>query len=205
MSENPDRTPGVSDKDAFKEYEQDLRKAERKVAGEIDPGARAVVVAIAVLLAMVSLVLPHTGSVTGLEVLSFAPEAAAERVTIVSKIFVYLVAIFGIVVSMLALLTRRWILAWIALCGCAIACVAGMLAWWSRNTPGVGGVQPPSGVGIGLVLGWISVFVLAFHWSRVVWARSSYHLAMEAERRRQAAEQEAYASALYHKDPEQPK
>ena len=204
MSENPDRTPGASDKDAFKEYEQDLRKAERKVAGEIDPGARAVVVAIAVLLAMVSLVLPHTGSVTGLEVLSFAPEAAAERVTIVSKIFVYLVAIFGIVVSMLALLTRRWILAWIALCGCAIACVAGMLAWWSRNTPGVGGVQPPSGVGIGLVLGWISVFVLTFHWSRVVWARSSYHLAMEAERRRQAAEQEAYASALYHKDPEQP-
>ncbi|AZZ82009.1 MULTISPECIES: Rv2732c family membrane protein [Gordonia] len=205
MSENPDRTPGASDRDALKEYEQDLRKAERKVAGEIDPGARAVVVAIAVLLAMVSLVLPHTGSVTGLEVLSFAPEAAAERVTIVSKIFVYLVAIFGIVVSMLALLTRRWILAWIALCGCAIACVAGMLAWWSRNTPGVGGVEPPSGVGIGLVLGWISVFVLTFHWSRVVWARSSYQLAMEAERRRQAAEQEAYASALYHKDPEQPK
>ncbi|ASR03646.1 hypothetical protein RVF83_19985 [Gordonia rubripertincta] len=204
MSENPDRTPGASEKDAFKEYEQDLRKAERKVAGEIDPGARAVVVAIAVLLAMVSLVLPHTGSVTGLEVLSFAPEAAAERVTIVSKIFVYLVAIFGIVISMLALLTRRWILAWIALCGCAIACVAGMLAWWSRNTPGVGGVEPPSGVGIGLVLGWVSVFVLTFHWSRVVWARSSYHLAMEAERRRQAAEQEAYASALYHKDPEQP-
>ena len=59
-------------------------------------------------------------------------------------------------------------------------------------------------VGIGLVLGWVSVFVLTFHWSRVVWARSSYHLAMEAERRRQAAEQEAYASALYHKDPEQP-
>lgn len=202
MSENPDRTPGASDRDAFKEYEQDLRKAERKVAGEIDPGARAVVVAVAVLLAMVSLVLPHTGSVTGLEVLSFAPEAAAERVTIVSKIFVYLVAIFGIVFSMLALLTRRWILAWIALCGCAIACVAGMLAWWSRNTPGVGGLEPPSGVGIGLILGWIAVFVLTFHWSRVVWARSSYQLAMEAERRRQVAEQEAYASALYRKHPD---
>ncbi|MDS1112862.1 hypothetical protein RD149_03690 [Gordonia westfalica] len=202
MSENPDRTPGASDRDAFKEYEQDLRKAERKVAGEIDPGARAVVVAVAVLLAMVSLVLPHTGSVTGLEVLSLAPEAAAERVTIVSKIFVYLVAIFGIVFSMLALLTRRWILAWIALCGCAIACVAGMLAWWSRNTPGVGGLEPPSGVGIGLILGWIAVFVLTFHWSRVVWARSSYQLAMEAERRRQVAEQEAYASALYRKHPD---
>ncbi|MGW6034047.1 Rv2732c family membrane protein [Gordonia terrae] len=194
----------VTEKSTFEQYERDLRKAERRVAGEIDPGARAVVVAVAVVLAMVSMVLPHTGSVTGLEVLTFTPEAAAERVTIVSRIFVYLVTIFGIVVSMLALLTRRWFLAWIALCGCAIACVAGMLAWWSRNTPGVGGVEPPSGVGVGLVLGWIAVFVLTFHWSRVVWARSSYQLSLEDERRRQAAEQEAYASALYHKKPQEP-
>nr|WP_244176372.1 hypothetical protein [Gordonia lacunae] len=204
---DPDTTAfekSVAEKSTFEQYERDLRKAERRVAGEIDPGARAVVVAVAVVLAMVSMVLPHTGSVTGLEVLTFTPEAAAERVTIVSRIFVYLVTIFGIVVSMLALLTRRWFLAWIALCGCAIACVAGMLAWWSRNTPGVGGVEPPSGVGVGLVLGWIAVFVLTFHWSRVVWARSSYQLALEDERRRQAAEQEAYASALYHKKPQQP-
>ncbi|MBD0861361.1 hypothetical protein IA539_09055 [Gordonia sp. zg691] len=206
MSEtpNPQRGAPTTDRDAFGEYERDLRKAERRVAGEIDPGARAVVVAVAVLLAMVSMVLPHTGSATGLEVLTFAPDAAAERVTIVSKIFVYLLTIFGIVVSMLALLTRRWLLAWIALCGCAIACVAGMLAWWSRNTPGVGGVEPPSGVGIGLILAWISVFVLTFHWSRVVWSRSTYHLAIEAERRRQAAEQDAYTSALYRKNPDQP-
>ncbi|MEO9328679.1 Rv2732c family membrane protein [Gordonia aurantiaca] len=203
MSENPDpTTPGAADVDAFQAYERDLRKAERKVAGEIDPGARALVVAVAVLVAMVSLVLPHTGSATGLDVLAYTTEAQAERVTIVSRIFVYLVTFFGIVASMLALLTRRWVLAWVALCGCAIACVAGMLAWWSRNTPGVGGVEPPSGVGVGLVLGWIAVFVLTFHWSRVVWARSSYQLAMEAERRRQAAEQEAYATALYKKNPD---
>ena len=151
---------------------------------------------------MVSLVLPHTGSVSGLDVLAYTESAEAERVTIVSRIFVWLVALFGIVASMLALVTRRWVLAWVALCGCAIACVAGMLAWWSRNTPGIGGVEPPSGVGIGLILGWVAVFVLTFHWSRVVWARSSYQLAMEAERRRQAAEQEAYATALYKKNPD---
>ncbi|WP_168699268.1 Rv2732c family membrane protein [Gordonia paraffinivorans] len=202
MSETPDRNPGDLSDEAFKAYERDLRKAERKVAGEIDPGARALVVAVAVLVAMVSLVLPHTGSVSGLDVLAYTESAEAERVTIVSRIFVWLVALFGIVASMLALVTRRWVLAWVALCGCAIACVAGMLAWWSRNTPGIGGVEPPSGVGIGLILGWVAVFVLTFHWSRVVWARSSYQLAMEAERRRQAAEQEAYATALYKKNPD---
>ncbi|GAC82951.1 hypothetical protein GP2_006_01070 [Gordonia paraffinivorans NBRC 108238] len=202
MSETPDRNPGDLSDEAFKAYERDLRKAERKVAGEIDPGARALVVAVAVLVAMVSLVLPHTGSVSGLDVLAYTESAEAERVTIVSRIFVWLVALFGIVASMLALVTRRWVLAWVALCGCAIACVAGMLAWWSRNTPGIGGVEPPSGVGIGLILGWVAVFVLTFHWSRVVWARSSYQLAIEAERRRQAAEQEAYATALYKKNPD---
>jgi hypothetical protein len=188
-----------SDAGRFAEYEGDLRKAERKVAGEIDPGMRAVVVAVAVLVAMLSLVLPHTGTATGIEVLTFAPDSVAERVTITSKVFVYLVAIFGIGASVLALLTRRWILAWIALCGNAIACVAGMLAWWSRNTPGVGGVQPPSGVGIGLIVGWLAVLVLTFHWARVVWARSTYQLALEEERRKEAAAREDLARSLQHK------
>ncbi|MDL9947690.1 hypothetical protein QSJ19_19310 [Gordonia sp. ABSL11-1] len=188
-----------SDVGRFAEYEGDLRKAERKVAGEIDPGMRAVVVAVAVLVAMLSLVLPHTGTATGIEVLTFAPDSVAERVTITSKVFVYLVAIFGIGASVLALLTRRWILAWIALCGNAIACVAGMLAWWSRNTPGVGGVQPPSGVGIGLIVGWLAVLVLTFHWARVVWARSTYQLALEEERRKEAAAREDLARSLQHK------
>ncbi|MFT4044244.1 MAG: hypothetical protein QM673_13895 [Gordonia sp. (in: high G+C Gram-positive bacteria)] len=183
----------------FSQYADDLRKAERKVAGEIDPGARAVVVAIGVVVAMVSLVLAHTGSASGLDVLTFAPAATVERVAITSKVFVYLLVIFGIGASMLALLTRRWIIAWIALCGCAVGCVAGMLAWWTRNTPGVGGVEPPSGVGIGLILGWLALLVLTFHWARVVWARSAYHLALEEERRREAAERDAAARDLQRK------
>ncbi|MFW0784781.1 hypothetical protein AAFP35_09680 [Gordonia sp. CPCC 206044] len=186
----------------FAEYEGDLRKAERKVAGEIDPGARAVVVAVAVLVAILSLILPHTGTASGIDVLTFSPDAVAERVTITSKVFVYLLVIFGIGASVLALLTRRWIVAWIALCGSAVSCVAGMLAWWSRNTPGVGGVEPPSGVGIGLILGWLAALVLTFHWARVVWARSTYHLALEEERRKEAAAREDVLRSLQHK-PEQ--
>lgn len=192
--------PQESNVDAdFAQYAGDLRKAEKKVAGEIDPGARALVVAVAVLVAMLSLILPHTGSASGIEVLTNAPDAKAELVTITSKVFVYLLTIFGIGASMLALLTRRWFIAWVALCGNAIACVAGMLAWWSRNTPGVGNVQPPSGVGIGLILGWLAVLVLTFHWARVVWARSTYHLALEEERRKEAAARDAHALSLQRK------
>lgn len=185
------------------EYEGDLRKAERKVAGEIDPGMRALVVAGAVLLAMLSLALPHTGSVSGIDVLTSAPDVDAARITVTSKVFIYLLLIFDIGFSVLALLTRRWTIAWIALCGSAVSVVAGVLAWWSRNTPGVGGVQAPSGVGIGLILGLIAAVILTFHWARVVWARSTYHLAVEEERRKEAAAREDVARSLQRK-PENP-
>lgn len=199
MTEGTNRSSAADGADGFSQFEGDLRRAERKVAGEIDPGARAVVVAAAVLVAILSMVLPHTGSANGIDVLTFAADATTERVTITSRVFVFLVVIFGIGFSMLALVTRRWFLAWIALCGSAVGCVAGMLAWWSRNTPGVDGIAPPHGVGVGLGLGWLAMFVITFHWARVVWARTNYQLALEERRREDAAAAEDRARALQRK------
>jgi len=189
----------ASERETLREYEKDLRKAEKKVAGEIDPGARAMVVAVCVLLAMVSLVMPHAGVASGLDALTGTAKASQARISLPSEIFVYLVVIFGIGFSALALLTRRWVVAWIALCGCAVASVAGMLAIWTRNTIGVGGIEPPGGAGAGLILGWLVMIVLTFHWARVVWARSSYQLALEEERRSRAAAAEAFGVSLQRK------
>ena len=94
-------------------------------------------------------------------------------------------------VPLLALLTRRWTLAWIALAGTTVACPAGMLAVWSRQT-----ATGHPGPGIGLIIGWLAVIVLTFHWARVVWARSTYHLALEEERRRESAAREDAARRL---------
>nr|WP_186349787.1 hypothetical protein [Gordonia spumicola] len=197
MSAN--NSDGPDDKATFGEYEDDLRKAEQKVAGEIDPGARAVVVAVCVLVALLSVILPHAGEANGLDVLTMSATAHAESIALPSRVFVYLLVIFGIGFSVIALLTRRWVIAWIALCGCAVASVAGMLAIWTRNTVGVASWSEPSGASIGLILGWFAAIVLTFHWSRTVWARSNYHLALEAERRAKAAEAEAAGLALQRK------
>lgn len=185
----------ASDDEVFDGFKEDLQKAERKVAGEIDPGARALVVAVAVLVAIFSLILPHTGHASGIDVLMSDSKAHAENIVITSRVFVWLTLVFGIGFSMLALVTRRWVLAWIALCGSAVGCVAGMLAWWSRNTPGLHG-EPQHGVGAGLIIGWIAMFVITFHWARVVWARTNYHLALEAQRRDEAAAAEERALNL---------
>lgn len=171
------------DFDAFK---GDIEAAERRVAAEIDPGARALVVAILVFAVLVSLLLPHTGSSRGIDVLIANDTAAADGLSLPSRAFVWLSLVFSIGFSVLALLTRRWTLAWIALAGTAVACPVGMLAVWSRQTAG----QGLPGPGIGLIIGWLAVLLLAFHWARVVWSRTALQLAAEEERRRAVAQRQ---------------
>ncbi|MFL0274915.1 hypothetical protein [Mycobacterium sp. SMC-19] len=168
----------------FEAYRADIEAAERRVAGEIDPGGRGLVVAICVFVLLGSFLLPHTGSVRGWDVL-FPGEGTDEAlVTLPSQLFMWLALVFGVGFSLLALLTRRWTVAWVALAGSAVASAVGLLAVWSRQTA----VQGHPGPGVGLVLAWITLIVLTFHWARVVWSRTALQLAAEAERRQSTAQ-----------------
>lgn len=168
----------------FEAFKTDIEAAERRVAGEIDPGLRAVVVAVLVFVLVASFVLPHTGGASGWESLIYADDARAAKVALPQRVFTWLALVFGVGFSMLALLTRRWAVAWVALAGSAVASALGMLAVWSRQTAGEGYPGP----GIGLIVAWIAVILLTFHWIRVVWSRTAVQLAAEDQRRRAAAE-----------------
>jgi len=133
---------------------------------------------------VVTFILPHTGSVRGVDVLVPDDNAISAGIALPSRIFTWLSLVFGIGFSMLALTTRRWTLAWIALAGTAVASAIGMLAVWSRQTAAEGLPGP----GIGLILGWLTAILLTFHWARVVWTRTAVQMAAEAERRQEAAE-----------------
>jgi len=168
----------------FEAYRADIEAAERRVAGEIDPGGRGLVVAVCVFVLLGSFLLPHTGSVRGWDVL-FPGEGTDEAlVTLPSQLFMWLALVFGVGFSLLALVTRRWTVAWVALAGSAVAAAVGLLAVWSRQTA----VPGDPGPGIGLILAWITLIVLTFHWARVVWSRTALQLAAEAERRQSTAQ-----------------
>lgn len=184
----------------FEGFRDEIEAASRKVAREIDPGVRAVFVAVLVLVLAATLILPHCGSVAGYEVLTFSPRAVEERVAVTSRVFMWLVVVFGIGASMLALLTRRWAVALIALAGGFVATFAGLLAFWSRNTPGVDNIRPPSGPGLGLYLAWAAMALLTVSWARIVWDRSVHLLSLEEERRRLAAEEEAHNRRLRRRE-----
>ena len=170
----------------FDDFKGDLEDAERRVAREIDPGARALVVAILVFVILLSFVLPHTGSARGLDVLVGSDAAIREAIALPSRVFTWLVVVFSVGFSSLAQLTRRWGLARNALAGSAVACPLGMLAVWSRQTV----AEPHPGPGIGLIIAWLAVILLSFHWARVVWSRTAVQLAAEEERRRLAVERQ---------------
>lgn len=169
----------------FEDFKGDLEAAERRVAREIDPGARALIIAILVFVLLVTLLLPHTGGARGLDVLIGSDAAASTGTTLPSRVFSWIALVFSVGFSILALLTRRWALAWIALAGTSVASFLGLLAVWSRQTA----PEPYPGPGVGLILAWLAVILLAYNWARVVLSRSALQLATEEHRRRTAAEQ----------------
>lgn len=169
----------------FDQFKGDLDAVERKIAREFDPGARALVVAVLVFIVLLSFVLPHTGGSKGFDVLVGDAAAVRDGVSLPSRVFTWLALVFSVGFSTLALLTRRWALAWVALAGSAVASALGMLAVWSRQT-----ATGYPGPGFGLIIAWIAVIVLTFHWARVVWSRTAVQLAAEEERRRAAAQRQ---------------
>ncbi|MGB8388832.1 hypothetical protein [Mycobacterium sp.] len=173
-----------SDFDALR---TEIEAAERRIARGIDPGPRGFVVAILVFVLLGSFVLPHTGEVRGWDVLFSSHGAGAAAVALPSRVFAWLALVFGIGFSMLALLTRRWALAWVALAGSAVAGAAGLLAVWSRQTVAAGHPGP----GVGLIVAWLTVIVLTYQWARVVWSRTIVQLAAEEQRRRVVGQQQS--------------
>lgn len=171
----------------FEALRAEIEAAERRVAREIDPGPRGFLVAILVFVLLGSFILPHTGHVRGWDVLFSSHGAASAALSLPSKVFAWLALVFGVGFSMLALLTRRWALAWIALAGSSLASATGLLAVWSRQTVAAGHPGP----GVGLFVAWITVILLTFHWARVVWSRTIVQLAAEEQRRRVSAEQQS--------------
>ncbi|SPM43441.1 membrane protein [Mycobacterium numidiamassiliense] len=165
----------------------EIEAAERRIAREIDPGPRGFVVAILVFVLLGSFILPHTGDVRGWDVLFGSHGANAAALALPSRVFTWLALVFGVGFSMLALVTRRWSLAWIALAGSSIASATGLLAVWSRQTVAAGHAGP----GVGLIVAWIAVILLTFHWARVVWSRTVVQLAAEEQRRRVVAQEQA--------------
>lgn len=152
------------------ELPEELRELNAQVAGlpeqierRFDPGPRALVVSVGVLVLIGSVLLPWIGGSPGWQV--FAGIASYGPLP---RLFTFTLIAFGVLGSMLALVTRRWAIAFVCAIGCGISTVNGIWAIWSRQIGADSGLAPPQ---VGLILGAIGVLVLTFTWAGVALRR----------------------------------
>ncbi|WP_344128340.1 hypothetical protein [Saccharopolyspora halophila] len=134
------------------------------ITSRIDPGPKAFVIAIVLLVLVVSSLLPWTAESAGWQVLTGQTDPS-EDVGLLPHLFAINCTIVGLVFGALALMTRFWMLAFVAGLAGVVVAFEGMVAIWSRNTGG------HTGPGIGLVLAVICMVVLAVQWIRILWTR----------------------------------
>lgn len=142
----------------------EIDAVERAVLCRVDPGTRAVTLSVALLVLLVALVLPWIGPHSGFEVLRGTTDPAAQ-VGVLPRLFAGVAVGFGVVLSALTLVLRRWGLVLASALGCAYGVLDGMWSIWSRQT--VEGAGP----GAGMVLAAVAVLVLAVGWFRLAVTR----------------------------------
>ncbi|MGH3984063.1 MAG: Rv2732c family membrane protein [Pseudonocardiaceae bacterium] len=150
----------TDDPDGIAELRAEIDAVERSALRHVDPGARAAVLAGAIMVLLLAITLPWVGDASGWDVLRGTANPG-DRVGLLPRLFGAVALGFGVVLSALALVTRRWGLVWASALGCTYCALDGVWAIWSRQT--VDGPDGP-GPGIGMVLAVVAVMVLAVQW-----------------------------------------
>ncbi|GAA4007035.1 membrane protein [Allokutzneria multivorans] len=159
------RGPVTANGNDFEQFHADLRQVEHRVNRRIDPGMRAVRIAVAVLVVLLTSVLPWVGDTPGWQVLF-----GDVRVGVLPVLFAAFLLGVGVLGSGLALALRNWALAWVCAVGGCAAAVLGMLSIWTQQT-GRSNKVPGPGPGFGLVLAELAAIALAIMWVKVASSR----------------------------------
>lgn len=148
---------------------EQVDQVERGLLRRIDPGLRAMVVAVGVLLLLIAVLLPWVDGASGWEVLSGQGAGGAGKIDIVPRVFAIGVFVFGVLGSAISLGVRRWAVAWATTLGSGAFTVIGLLSIWSQQTTSSHLAGP--GPGAGLILSVITMLILTIVWAGVVWSR----------------------------------
>lgn len=145
-----------------------LDQAEGGMLRKIDPGPRAMAIAVCVLVLAICGLLPWVDGAPGWQVL-VDQGAGANKIDILPRVFAIGVFVFGFLGSALSLGLRRWGVAWISTLGCGLVTVLGLVSIWSQQTTDSHLAGP--GPGPGLILSVLGMLVLVIAWVRIVWTR----------------------------------
>ncbi|WP_410568684.1 hypothetical protein [Amycolatopsis sp. cmx-4-61] len=142
----------------------EIDEAGSRVSRTVELGRRGFTIAVFTFVLLICQILPWVGDKAGWQVL--AGEGGG-----IPQLFAATSTGVGILASALALVTRRWWLAWVCAAGGWFASVDGLLSIWSQQSshaPGSAGGGP----GFGMVIAFIAMICLAVQWMRTAFSRS---------------------------------
>lgn len=145
-----------------------IDSVEKGVLRKIDPGPRAMVIAVCVFILAICGLLPWVDGAPGWQVL-VDQSAGTGKIDILPRVFAIGVFVFGFLGSALSLGLRRWGVAWLSTLGCGLTTVLGLVSIWSQQTTSSHLAGP--GPGAGLILSVLCMLLLVIVWVRVVWSR----------------------------------
>ncbi|WP_149361921.1 Rv2732c family membrane protein [Lolliginicoccus suaedae] len=155
----PDNT-GPDDLEAFR---RDLADIEHRVQREFGTGGRTGRILLAVAGLVVAMLMPLTGSARAWTILS-SGIGDDELGSVFMRVFIVLALAGGIAGSLLALLTRRWAVAWATMFSQGLGVLFGMFALWAESTAHPHARTPA----LALYVAFALTVVLAYQWIRVV-------------------------------------
>ncbi|WAL67401.1 hypothetical protein ORV05_06350 [Amycolatopsis cynarae] len=143
---------------------EDVDQVVRKAARTVELGRRGFVLSLLVFALLIGQLLPWVGQHAGWQVLLGQGGP-------VPQLFAATSTAFGVFASVLALLTRRWWLAWVCAMGGWFASVDGLLAIWSQQSSHANNTAG-SGPGIGMIIALVAMVFLAGNWMKTAWSRT---------------------------------
>lgn len=157
-----------ADHDPMADLRAEIDEVGQRSERRFEPGARAMWISVAVLVLLIAATLPFVRSTPGWEVLFGAP-VAPKVAGLAPRIFLAIALLFGVFGSAVALLTRRYVLAWVSALGSDLSILFGVLSIWSQQTTSSHAAGP--GPGPGLLLAVAAVVVLAVSWGGIAWKK----------------------------------
>ena len=158
----------TDDPDDLSRLRDEIDQVGESAAKRVDPGAGALLIAVAVFALLIAQLLPWAGAARGWHILlGQVPEGT--KVGALPTVFAFASVVAGVLLSALSLILRRWGLVWFCSLGCFVAVVSGVLSIWTQQT--TTSHAPGPGPGPGLILAVVAVLVLLVKWVRLAASR----------------------------------
>jgi len=158
----------TGESDDLARLRDEIDQVGKSAAKRVDPGAGALLIAVAVFTLVVAHLLPWAGEARGWHILlGQIPDGV--KVGVLPKVFAFASVIAGVLLSAVTLMLRRWALVWFCALGCFVASVSGVLSIWMQQT--TTSHTPGPGPGAGLIVAVLAMLVLLVKWLKLAASR----------------------------------